>query len=114
MSLFGLRNLLLIMLFHQKHQLFPLITIYHLLFTNASRYDPRLSMFNLRRDELNALSESERETIWLPVLNFDNTKRKDVTVNDGKTQVVILRKGRFERSPIDQLDNSYIFKGAEK
>ena len=78
------------------------------------RYDPRLKMFHLRQTkESNLLSTRERDKIWVPVLTFANTEKKDSSINDGKTHIYVERKGEHVVSPTDQIDNSYIFQGSD-
>lgn len=77
-------------------------------------YDPRLEMHNLKDvDELNMLSRAEQNSIWVPVLTFDNTEKKDFTLNDELSYVIIQREGNQTRSKSDHLENIYIYEGAD-
>ena len=68
--------------------------------------DSRLQMFNVKRDmNLNILPANEKESIWVPVITFNNTNDGQVTVNDKKSKATISREGNFTRSPQSYLDN---------
>ena len=57
---------------------------------------------NFKRDfSLNALSDSEKAMVWLPVVVYANTDQKETTrlgwVNEWSTSVVVARDGNFSR-----------------
>ena len=57
---------------------------------------------NLKRDfSLNALTDSEKEMVWLPIVVDANTDQKETTrlgwVNEWSTSVVVARDGNFSR-----------------
>ena len=66
---------------------------------------------------LNALTEEDIKTIWLPLIVYDNTDQKEVTRLgenwEWVTRVTVTREGNFTRSPIEVLDEIEIFKGDE-
>ena len=76
--------------------------------------DSRLQLYNVKHDlNLNILPAHEKESIWVPVITFNNTKSGEVTVNDKKSKTSITRNGNYTRSPRSFLDNIYIFEGSE-
>ena len=77
-------------------------------------YDPRIVYTNLKLDRnLNKLTRVEKETIWKPVVVFDNTKSKDITQTDERTLAMINRKGEFSQSPSTEPEETYFFEGSE-
>ena len=68
---------------------------------------------------LNALTDEDIKTIWLPIIVYDNTDQKEVTrlgeYGNGEwaTSVTVSREGNFTRAYIDEVDEAEIFKGAE-
>ncbi len=76
--------------------------------------DNRLTMSNLKDDKnLNTLTLDFRSRIWIPEIVFYNTQDKMESKNDKKAFATITREGGFVPSPGSQLENAYIFKGAE-
>ena len=68
---------------------------------------------------MNALTDVEIETLWLPLILYDNTDQK-VTTRLGEygngewmTFVTVTREGNFTRSGLDEVDEIEIFEGAE-
>ena len=64
--------------------------------------DHRITYSNLKKDSfLNALTDADKESIWLPVLIYANTDQKETTrlgwVNEWTTSVVVSRDGNFTR-----------------
>ena len=60
-------------------------------------------MYNLRdARESNMLTEAEKASIWVPVITFANTEKRDLSLNDEKSHIVIEKMGQFKRSPSDQ------------
>ena len=79
----------------------------------------RATYHNLKDNEaLNALTKEDISSLWLPLVIYVNTDRKDSTrLGDGnwewKTDVVIKREGNFTRSGLDLVDETEIFKGED-
>ena len=64
--------------------------------------DHRMTYNNLKRDfSLNALTDSEKEMVWLPIVVYANTDQKETTrlgwVNEWSTSVAVARDGNFSR-----------------
>ena len=64
--------------------------------------DQRITYNNLKKDIfLNALSDDEIRSIWLPIVIYANTDQKETTrlgwVNEWSTSVVVSRDGNFTR-----------------
>ena len=73
--------------------------------------DARIDIYNLKDDaNLNTLPATERSSIWVPKLTFNNTKTSLQTVNDGKSIASVRKMGNYTKSPITFADNIYIFK----
>ena len=73
---------------------------------------------NLKREtSLNALTEEDINTIWLPLVVYDNTDQKEVTRLgenwEWVTRVTVTREGNFIRSSDSMIDEAEIFEGAE-
>ena len=70
-----------------------------------------------KRTSLNALTIDDVNTIWLPLLVYDNTDQKEVTRVgmewEWATDVTVTREGNFTRSGISEVDEAEIFEGAE-
>ena len=66
---------------------------------------------------LNALTKDDVNTIWLPLIVYDNTDQKEVTRVgmewEWATDVTVTREGNFTRSGISEVDEAEIFEGAE-
>ena len=66
---------------------------------------------------LNALSDQEKEDLWLPLVIYANTDQKQSTrlgtIWEWKTSVIVQRQGNFTRSGLEELDETEVFKGAE-
>ena len=76
--------------------------------------DERLVMYNLKKvKDLNTLTQTFRNKIWIPEVVFYNTQDKQESLNDGKAFATIDRQGGFEQSPRSQLENAFTFLGAE-
>ena len=78
----------------------------------------RVKYQNLKKEtSLNALTDDDIKTIWLPLIVYDNTDQKEVTrlgVDwEWMTKVTITREGNFSRSGIEELDEVEIFEGNE-
>ena len=78
----------------------------------------RVQYQNLKeKTSLNALTEEDIETIWLPLIVYDNTDQKEVTrlgaFWEWATRVTVTREGNFTRASIEEVDEAEIFEGAE-
>ena len=78
----------------------------------------RVKYQNLKKKTfLNALTDDDIKTIWLPLVVFDNTDQKEVTRLgmdwEWATRVTVTREGNFTRSSIEEIDEAEIFEGAE-
>ena len=78
----------------------------------------RVRYHNLKNQtSSNALSVEDINTIWLPLVIYDNTDQKEVTRLgtewEWATDVTVTREGRFTRSDIREVDEAEIFEGAE-
>ena len=64
--------------------------------------DQRITFNNLKRNStLNALSEYDMNSIWLPVLIYSNTDQRETTrlgfITEWSTSVEVSRDGKFTR-----------------
>ena len=78
----------------------------------------RVKYQNLKKlTSLNALTADDVNTIWLPLIVYDNTDQKEVTRLgenwEWATDVTVTREGKFTRSGLQEMDEAEIFKGAE-
>ena len=80
----------------------------------------RVKYQNLKMEtSLNALTDEDINTIWLPLVVYDNTDQKEVTrlgeYGNGEwdTRVTVTREGDFTRSGIEEVDEAEIFEGSE-
>ena len=78
----------------------------------------RATYHNLKnKTSLNALVQEDYDTLWLPLVTYDNTDQKATTRLgnswEWSTYVTILRQGSFTRSGLNELDETEIFKGEE-
>ena len=78
----------------------------------------RVAYHNLKKQtSLNALTDTDIETVWLPLIVYDNTDQKEVTRLDmdreWTTDVTVTRKGNFTRSGVREIHEAEIFQGAE-
>ena len=84
------------------------------------RENERVKYYNLKKHtSLNALSDTDIEKLWLPIVIYDNTDQKETSRlgeygnGEWNTPVSIIREGNFTRSDIDVLDETEIFEGGE-
>ena len=74
---------------------------------------------NLKQDTtLNALSTSDLNSIWLPLIVYDNTDQKEQTRLGmdwewGTTVAVTREEENPERSGVEVVDETEVFQGAE-
>ena len=78
----------------------------------------RATFQNLKkRTFLNALSEDDTKSLWLPLVVFTNTDQQETTRLgmewEWSTNVQVKREGAFERSGYNVLDEIEFFKGSE-
>ena len=78
----------------------------------------RVQYQNLKLETaMNSLTDRDIETIWLPLIVYDNTDQKMVTRLgvgwEWVTRVTVTREANFFRSGIEELDEAEIFEGAE-
>ena len=77
-----------------------------------------MTYHNLKKQTpLNALTEEDIETIWLPLVVYDNTDQKEDTRLgenwEWDTFVTVTREGNFTRSGIEEVDEAEIFEGTQ-
>ena len=81
--------------------------------------EPRATYQNLKKDTtLNALSTSDKNDIWLPLVVYDNTDQKEITRLgmdwEWITTVAVTREEENpERSGMDVIDEVEYFQGAK-
>ena len=80
----------------------------------------RVVYHNLKQDaSLNALSTDDINSLWLPLVIYDNTDQKEVTRlgeygnGEWNTFISVIREGNFTRSGLEEVDETEIFKGGE-
>ena len=76
----------------------------------------RATYHNLKEEtSLNALTDKEIESLWLPYVIYDNTDMKEAVElkREVKTTVVVTRMGNFTRTSLDVTDETEVFKGIE-
>ena len=78
----------------------------------------RVQYQNLKKEtSLNALTNEDIKTIWLPLIVYDNTDQMEVTRLgmewEWMTSVTVTREGNFSRSSFWEVDEAEIFEGAE-
>ena len=80
----------------------------------------RVHYHNLKQTaSLNALSKDEIQSIWLPLVIYDNTDQKEVTRlgeygnGEWNTPISVIREGSFTRSGLYMVDETEIFDGRE-
>ena len=76
----------------------------------------RATYLNLKKKtSLNALTDEEISTLWLPYVIYSNTDMKEaVQLEDGlKTTIVVTREGNFTRSSNEEVDETEYFKGKD-
>ena len=78
----------------------------------------RVVYHNLKQDtSLNALSKEDIDSLWLPLVTYDNTDQKEVTRLgvewEWNTKMSVIREGNFTRSGLEVVDETEIFDGGE-
>ena len=70
-------------------------------------------------DNLNALTQNDIETLWLPNVIYENTDQKETTRlgefgnGEWKTKVVVKREGNSSAGGPHMVDETEIFSGSE-
>ena len=66
---------------------------------------------------MNALSETDINMLWLPLVVFTNTDQQESTRLgenwEWKSKVSVRREGEYERSGFEMLDETELFRGEE-
>ena len=79
--------------------------------------DPRLSYRNLKKERrVNLLSPSEEETVWLPLMVFENIPSNEDWIEILVSQeynIVRNDEGNFDPVELTNIDNAFIFSGEE-
>ena len=79
--------------------------------------DPRLSYRNLKKERrVNLLSPSEEETVWLPLMVFENIPSNEDWIEILVSQeynIVRNDEGNFDPVELTDIDNAFIFSGEE-
>ena len=79
---------------------------------NLEWLDPRITFYNLLGNQkLNSLVEEEKQKIWTPSLIFDNTDENTRTTTDKESIISVKREGNFTQNTLEDLDNTYMFRG---
>ena len=80
----------------------------------------RAAYHNLKvNDNLNALTQNDIETLWLPNVIYENTDQKETTRlgepgnGEWKTKVVVRREGNSSAGGLEMVDETDIFSGSE-
>ena len=78
----------------------------------------RVKYKNLKKEtSLNSLTHDDINTIWLPLIVYDNTDQKEVTRLgenwEWATRVTVSREGNFTRTGVEEVDEAEVFEGAE-
>ena len=78
----------------------------------------RATYYNLKSESyLNALSQDEINSLWLPLVVYLNTDQQETTrlgwINEWSTYVNVKREGNFTQGGYEVLDETYLFKGDE-
>ncbi len=71
-------------------------------------------MLNLKEnEELNTLTQKEKDGMWMPYVVFFNTQKKLETISDSAAYAFVKRKGKYLRNDQTEVINTYLFKGSE-
>ena len=78
----------------------------------------RVTYHNLKKQiYMNALSETDINMLWLPLVVFTNTDQQESTRLgenwEWKSKVSVRREGEYERSGFEMLDETELFRGEE-
>ena len=79
-------------------------------------YERRANYNNLKqKSAMNVLAMNDVESLWLPLLTYANTDKKETTrlsvSNEWSTSVKVIREGGLTRGGIELVDEVEIFKG---
>ena len=76
--------------------------------------DKRLRYMNLKESEnLNTLTESEKQDIWTPAILFSNTENKNKVITDDRVIAKVSRRGSSTVSKDDEALRTLYYEGAE-
>ena len=76
--------------------------------------DHRLTYYNLKQqNEANIISMDDRKKMWIPPLVLNNTDENIKVQNDEDANIVVRRLGRHVIAPIEELNENYVYSGAE-
>ena len=76
--------------------------------------DSRLTYLNLNNDtHFNALSPQEKQNIWTPDLEFDNTEHNPGTIVDSDTLIAVRKEGPSSQPPETEYENSQNYDGSQ-
>ena len=59
------------------------------------------------------MEQSNRPSIWVPVLIFSNTPDNDFTIIDSKSSLTVTKLANYTKSPLYQLDEVAYYEGRE-
>ena len=77
---------------------------------NLKWYDGRLDFTNLRTKP-KTIDPKEFLLIWFPYFNFDNTRTKEISRVDEKSNFKVFKEGKGKLGSARELENKYIFSG---
>ena len=82
---------------------------------NLECRENRATYYNLKSESyLDALSQDEINTLWLPLVVYLNTDQQKTTrLGEWTTGINVKREGNVTRSGYEVLDETYLFKGDE-
>ena len=76
--------------------------------------DHRLTYYNLKQQSgANIISMDDRTKMWIPPLVLNNTDEYIKVQNDEDANIVIRRLGGHTIAPIEELNENYVYSGAE-
>ena len=76
--------------------------------------DYRLTYYNLKEEkEANIISMEDGNEMWIPPLVFNNTNDNTKVQNNEDANIVIRRLGMHTVAPILELNENYVYSGAE-
>ena len=77
-------------------------------------FDQRIVFKNLKPfSELNKLTEIDKKSVWKPIIVFDNTESKNVTVTDNRIIATVNKMGDPTFSPITDPVETYFYDGKD-
>ena len=77
-------------------------------------YDDKVTWNDLNDDKfLNIPSVDVIDKLWVPVVIFVNTEMKTETEMDKKSRIVVVKKGNYRLSPVEDMEEVAYYKGSE-